>query len=708
MEYVFTTKDYGQGEGFTILPAARQAKVEEQTGESAAGNTPRRGGVSPRMPEPCEPDGDDSISIRSYDDPEHKRPYTAYEILTKFYHEDMGLVLGNYLKLETEKVHSAGIMREAQKVRLLSYHYRCTRSRLLQNPKDTVVDFIIRGNLEGEVRQKNSTNCIRGFADFRVRYIFDIRPCHQLVIGPLINPYQGDDAYLQQYPIATNDYLLPILYASDYELVAHEMIRYYFPETAGELEEGKEESDSAVAAKTRPITAEALADRMGLEIQNVHFADLSIMGQLYYNFAKVQLLDDAGREYTAEIKPGTILLSLDNCRDEAIRNSTIAHECSHMFLDRWFFLLQMMAGNTAASFTNRRKERSHYAKKTPVEWMELQCEKLPAYLLLEKDTTKSYVEELLKEHKGVLTPSDMRGVISAVSRQFHVSFSMAKYRLEELGYHEAGGISCYVDHTMIPDHGCSGRWPEGTTYTISAEDALDLQTRDFRFASLIRNGSYRYVEGHFCRNSREFLEYNRYGSIRLTDYARSNMDKCCLAFSRLGRQRNAQFTEGYASRNKTEQVNNKYRSSYELVAEPGTEQYVQENRIFADDVALWGDFQYDMDWDYGNALMDIMQKKGITQEALAMELNIDRKMLYNCLHAKYPSMPHLVAICVALKLPYYISATIINHAGLTFARNDEDSLYQMFLLRAEQLSVERCNDILRQRHFAPLIGRKAS
>lgn len=655
MNYTFTTKDYGQGSGLTAMPVSSHAGKKMPTGD---------------------------------------RPYSAYEVLTDYFEEDMGLVIGNYLKMETEQIHDAGVMKQAQTLRLMSYAYRMTRSRIQQGTADTVVDFIIQGKLEGtDVNNRK----MYGTADFRVRYILDLKPCSQKCVGPIINIFKGDDQYLQQYPIATNEYLLPILYNSDYELVAHDMLRQYFPELG-----------TAIGAKGFCLNADDLAKRMGLEVHEVRFRDPSIMGQLYYNHASVELMDRQGRVRIAPVKPGTILISSDNCSTPGVRNSTIVHECAHMYLDRWFFLLQMMAGNKKAAYTNRRKAQRHaFTNKTAVDWMELQCDKLPAYLLLECSSTKAFIEEELAKHKNMSSTEKIRNAITSVMNHFHVSFSMARYRMIELGYPEAEGINCYIDNMVIPDHGCSGKWMEGVTYTISVKDAIDLSEREPRFAGLISNGRFRYAEGHFCRNDRKYLEFDYSGRIRLTAYARQNIDECCLGFYKCGKARDTSYQLGIVSRNKTEPVKDKYLPGYTLAAEPATEEYDKENQIFSDDCWLWGDFYYDMSDDYKEAIMDIMKRKGLTQEFLANEMNVDRKVVYNCLNAINPSKPHLVAICVALKLPSFVSEKILANAGITFRRTELDHLYRSFLFKAEQLTVERCDDILKQNKYPTLFERAA-
>jgi len=41
------------------------------------------------------------------------------------------------------------------------------------------------------------------------------------------------------------------------------------------------------------------------------------------------------------------------------------------------------------------------------------------------------------------------------------------------------------------------------------------------------------VEGHYCLNDPQFIRVDQFGFRHLTQYARANMDKCCLAFKKV-------------------------------------------------------------------------------------------------------------------------------------------------------------------------------
>lgn len=619
------------------------------------------------------------------------QPYSVAEVLQNVFHADFQTVLENYVRTETEQIQEAGVLPGAEGMKVRLWSYLKTLSKLQQPTDRTVVDVILQSRLEGQY--KNGETRYES-ADFRLRYIFDLRVCHQCCIGPLVWVYKDweDDPALSGFAFDTNDYLLPILYNSDYETVAHAILDDFFPEAKRKIG-----GDASV------VSSEELARRMGLRVLDVRFADKTVMGQLYYNYGEVHLLDNSGKTYAQMIRPGTILVNQDNCTTAATRNSTIAHECCHMYLDRWFFLLQMMTGRKYTPYSSRRREnRRYHHKNDALDWMELQCEKLPAYLLLERNDVIDYVEARLKQCNWKKTPENIRAIVDGLAERYEVSYQMAKYRMIELGYCEAGGIRNYVNDMVIPDHGCTWLWPANTTFTISAKDAALLAASDSEFERVICSGRYRYVEGHFCLNTAKYILRDYYGKPHLTVYARCHMEECCLGFTVGGRYRRTEYAVSKVARNKTEPVTDKYRAAYRLVAEPGSSEYEKENQAMVDDGLLWLEFYKNIPDDFAEMIKAIMKRKGITQENLSFELGVDRKALLNYLNQDRPSVAHVVGICVALKVPYFISMEILGAAGIKLRSTEQDFLYRQFLLNAENLTVSRCEDILKQHNEKPL------
>lgn len=619
------------------------------------------------------------------------QPYSVAEVLQNVFHVDFQTVLENYVRTETEQIQEAGVLPGAEGMKVRLWSYLKTLSKLQQPTDRTVVDVILQSRLEGQYKDGETRY---ESADFRLRYIFDLRVCHQCCIGPLVWVYKDweDDPALSGFAFDTNDYLLPILYNSDYETIAHAILDDFFPEAKREIG-----GDASV------VSSEELARRMGLRVLDVRFADKTVMGQLYYNYGEAHLLDDSGKTYAQIIRPGTILVNQDNCTTAATRNSTIAHECCHMYLDRWFFLLQMMTGRKYTPYSSRRREnRRYHHKNDALDWMELQCEKLPAYLLLERNDVIDYVEARLKQCNWKKTPENIRAIVDGLAERYEVSYQMAKYRMIELGYCEAGGIRNYVNDMVIPDHGCTWLWPANTTFTISAKDAALLAVSDSEFERVICSGRYRYVEGHFCLNTDKYILRDYYGKPHLTVYARCHMEECCLGFTVGGRYRRTEYAVSKVARNKTEPVTDKYRAAYRLVAEPGSSEYEKENQAMVDDGLLWLEFYKNIPDDFAEMIKAIMKRKGITQENLSFELGVDRKALLNYLNQDRPSVAHVIGICVALKVPYFISMEILGAAGIKLRSTEQDFLYRQFLLNAENLTVSRCEDILKQHNEKPL------
>lgn len=685
MEYALTLKDFGQGKSPIALPVSRCTPQNMTVPRCLSGqySDPTQRGV---VKQHSIAQQHNVVNLNSMTD---AHPYSAFEILLNCFHEDIGGVLNNYLQMEKAEIQRAGILPNAQRMRLRAWHYYKTLSKLQQTTEATVVDFIIKGQVEGT--DGNNRIELQNTA-FRMRYIFDLRPCHQSCIGPLIwlNALWKDDPVFPGYWIETNEYLLPILRAKDYEHVAHDMLDCYFPENR-----------KVIGGDTTVVEAEELAHRMGQRIEDVCFADKTIMGQIYYDYGEIDLIDDEGAVYRKRIRPGTILISKDNCSSAAVRNSTIVHECCHLYLDRWFFLLQMMAGRPYQAYSSRRKEhRRGIHRGTAIEWMEKQCEKLPAFLLMEREDTMCFVDRTMAEHGGVRSPESMRHMIELLAKRNGVSFSMAKCRMIELGYYEAEGIREYVNGQVIPDHGCAGAWPEKATFTISAQDAAKLACADGAFESALRSGRYRYVEGHFCIDDERYCYIDEYKRIRLTYYARNHIDECCLAFKVIGCRMKGEFRQSAVFRKKGE--TGQYPSGYTLAAEPGTEGYEKENSCLVSDCILWMDIYKELEDEFGESIKHILKRKHLTQEALAGMLGVSPKALYNYLNSDRPSLPHIVGICVAMSLPYYISMELIENAGYALRKSEIDFLYRQFLLQSEQISVDRCEDILQKQGYPPL------
>lgn len=629
------------------------------------------------------------------------RPYTVVEILREVFKEDFHKAIQCYMDECPEGAAYAAGKEGAVGFKLKWLYEPRVESSLMQPACTTAVDLIFKASVEalvpvedGSAVSASSFQTVdaavmkrtRLMAEFRMRYRLKLwdKYCSVPVIGPASG--FGKDFITEQKTAITNQYLLPIMYAEDYAVFGRRMLELYYPEA---LE------------KPMAVDGDELAKRMNLKVRRVHFEKGSdIQGRIYFDKTEVTVRDDTGVAIKEVIPAMTILINVDLCPTKEVENSTIVHECCHVYLDLLFFKLQMLSGKPYTSYTSRKKKKKRFSQNNgPIDWMELQAEKLPAYILMEENNTRALIERLIAERGGVRSPETMLWIMGQLAVTFKVSRSMAKYRMIELGYPEAEGIFAYIENRRIPDYGCNGTWKRGVTYAIALSEAGALARTQKEFAQALYSGCYTYVEGHFCLDVESYVERDAWMHKRLTAYARHHIDECCIAFSVEGRYANTTYEDARAAR-KTE-VKNKYQSRHMMDAEPESKERVLQNKMFAEDARLWMKMRMDMPDTIGQAIQAILDAKGITQQELAMRIGVSRAAYRKWCSVRM-SLRHIVAICIALDVRADIGEELVRLAGHSFLNNSEHNILHGMLFDTKDLTVARANEIMREQKLAPL------
>ncbi|MBR5731318.1 MAG: helix-turn-helix transcriptional regulator [Firmicutes bacterium] len=616
------------------------------------------------------------------------RPYSVEEILTEVFREDFREDIQAYMDARPEE--AAG-MRGAEEVRLLRLSEPGVESSLRQPACTTAVDLVFRATAEalvpaGEEGQAGGRVKKRFSAAYRLRYLLGLYSgrCSAPVIAR--EECFPRDVITRQEEAVTNRYLLPVLYAEDYPLAAARMLERYYPEAL---------------RKPTAVDGRELAGRMGLHVRRVRFEKGSdIQGRIYFEESLVTYRDEKGKRVEEKVPAMTVLINRDLCPTPEIENSTLVHECCHVYLDTLFFRLQRLSGRPLPAYTSRKRNRKRFAPGSgPVEWMELQAEKLPAYLLMEERNTRQVIRELLAAAGGDRSPESMYRVVCRLAEVFQVSRAMAKVRMIELGYTEAEGVYAYIDNVRIPDYGCGGAWGEGITYAIARADAGALLRESKPFAEALRSGRYTYAEGHYCLNAAPYIVKDGRHGKHLSAYARHHIEECCISFTVQGRYAGAVYEDAKAAR-KTP-VKDKYQSRHGLGAEPETKARVKENTLFAQDAQLWAKMKSAMPDSLGEAVQMILDEKGISQMELAMRMGVSRAA-WRKWCAERMSLRHVTAICIALDVRGDIGLELVRLAGRSFLNNREDNLLLSMLFETADMTVARANDIMREQKLPPL------
>lgn len=443
-----------------------------------------------------------------------------------------------------------------------------------------------------------------------------------------------------------------------------------------------------------PFTPAVLARAMRLDVTEADFADPFTLGQLFLTGGETLLLDSQGRAVKRLFPAGTMLTSRARGGE---KNATIAHECCHMYLHRPFFLLQALTGALNQAHALRVSGPTRLGNTS--ERLERQCETLPGHIFLNEEETREEMYAAMERH-GDLPPLEMlRSALTSVAESHALPVSTVRRRLIAIGFTSLSGICLISGGERVPDHLTSSKWPKGVSFTISPYDAALLLSSCERLAKAAASGEYLYTERHFCLNDRRYIEYAPSGLPRLTQFARENINLCCVGFTLKKLRtlpRRLSLAGGVAARAKQQRVQGRYMTAYALFSEPGTERYASENAFFTEDSLLWGELEYSLPGDFRKALTLIIDKLNVSRNALAYELGVDKKVVYRLLRSSRASLRHTVGVCVALKLPYSVSIRLIHASGNALADGLEHHLYRAFLLRKGELTIDRCDGILAQ------------
>ena len=355
------------------------------------------------------------------------RPYTVLDVLTRVYRrrpeDDLCNAIGEkpdaFISLEAGWSVSRAWVNACKIVRIETLFFQPVKDFLVELCVQAAVRMeIVRTGKEGVKRIKTLRRNVR------LRYSFDLRPC-KLTCAFIRVIVNEADSLLALNPdkIRADKYLLPILREEDYPFLA---------ETLLEMEG---------VPKGRLPDAEALVKGMGLKIYQGVFPENGVMGEIYFNFGTAMIADPiTGEVREANIDPGTILMNRAACVNRGMYNGTLLHEGSHFLLALKHFLLQMTHGHQYCSYLcKKRGQRRQGERLTPVDIMEIQANKLPGYLMIDEESGRKKAEELLSGYssRGI---ESMTGFVRDMAEYFGTTQTLARTRLETMGYQEVRGI----------------------------------------------------------------------------------------------------------------------------------------------------------------------------------------------------------------------------------------------------------------------------
>lgn len=319
-------------------------------------------------------------------------------------------------------------------------------------------------------------------------------------------------------------YLVPYLYAEDLEKEAEKFLDKYCRHALRE---------------PMPIPLDELMFNMGLELYEAPLPD-NIFGKTYFAEATVDVFNEDGEVVPQNIDPGTILLNpnIFFMRNIGSRNNTVVHECVHWDRHDKFFELQKLLNSDLSSLTCEvieHKSQKNSGIDGALQWMEWQANALTPRILLPASTTKQKLNEiLLRLH--IENPERTESVIMEEAIQeladfFAVSKFAAKLRAIELGFTQAQGVWNYVNGKYLPSFSFKATaLKKDESYIIDTRNACYEANFDEGAKAALSNGDFLYVDNMYCINDPKYVSEAEDGGCTLTDYARQQVDECCLKF----------------------------------------------------------------------------------------------------------------------------------------------------------------------------------
>jgi len=617
------------------------------------------------------------------------KPYTVFDILQKVYHKNYEDDLLSVIGMFPEDFKTSSPDWTVSHIWVNKLNVIRAESVFFQPTDDFQVDILVDTRIKfEEVRVGNNLlkNRYNISPQLRLRYSFDLRPCHMNChFVEVIRDERDSLIARDEYKIQVDKYFLPVLKGNDYTRMAryimHRFMREYY-----------DASD--------PVDPRAWVQKKNLKVMFGVFPQDSVLGEYFFSFGMANIINlKTGEVKPTEINPGTIVLNRVIAGDEIQLKFTLFHELIHHYLGGLFFLLQKTHGHEYSSYMCRRfdKEREQHDKWTPVDIMEMHANKMPGYLMIQDRPGRSYADELMDQLGRERDIAGIRRVVDQMAEYFETSKTVAKTRLIDFGYTEVRGLMQSANGGLVPSYISNLAYNE--TYTIDEADGIREYLRNPEFRKIIDTGNYLYVEGHYCRKNRKYLYTDQFGYEHLTPYAREHMSECCLVFEQIYQSGITRVLNGVIRRTPgkgTQEKRFKKKDGSSAVTEEGRKLKAQilmsvSNGPFAEKT-------------FNQLTIELMEWRGMNILPLAEVTGLSRDTIKNMRNDPKRAFPiqEVVAVAIALHLEPEQSQEYIRHAPSNFLGTDEMRLYRYALKEWYMLPVSVVNRRLVEMGVNPL------
>lgn len=474
-------------------------------------------------------------------------------------------------------------------------------------------------------------------------------------------------------PKPMSDSLVPIINKEQLESVAIDFLRRYYPEAL---------------KKPMAVEPQVLAEKMGLVVEMREITkDFSVFGQIYFHDCDAEFYDEDSDEMVqTHVDARTIFVDPKAyfLRNLGSVNNTIVHECVHWGLHRKAFELERLYNSSVTRIKCQVVGGIKDNNRDATDWMEWQANALAPRIQMPLSTFKSKAFELIKQFRAELGTSElidvMEPVIDALAAFFCVSRTAAKIRMIDAGYEEAIGTFTYIDGRYVKPHKFKkGILQRNQTFSIGAEEAAIQSITNPEMAALVRDGSYLYVDSHFVLNHPRYITQDENGVTVLTNFARNNMEECCLVFDLSVKSgcKERYHSECFLNRDKTSDIDFeiKYCNGFEYATPERKAKILAET--LADEMRVYNELPNS----YNSSLKIVREWRDVTYKELAERTMVNERTIRRIVNGEEPgSINSIILICLGLHLPPKISSHIIRNSPFSLNFNNNSHIWYDFAL----------------------------
>lgn len=498
-----------------------------------------------------------------------------------------------------------------------------------------------------------------------------------------VTPYKKGELSLFERPFT--DELVPFLWKNELDDTAETILALYYPEALHS------------PIQINPYT---LVQTLGLWIEFREITpDTSIFGRIYFENDTEQGISE---------KTIVIDSNLEKIRPLGTVNNTIVHECLHWILHRYSVELEKGSADniTQISTTEEAVEK---------DWMEWQVHSLASKLMMPKAMTQQFIKAKfveIKENRQVNSMIDIiEDLIKATASYFGVTIMAAQKRLVEFGIEEAKGAFNYIDGRYVPTYS----WQKGflgvdQTFSIGLEELSKLLSEHQSVRNRLVEGGLIYIDSHICLNDSKYVSLSEDGLPKMTYYARTHIDECCLVFEKTNHNQGSSKVTFINVLNNSAELS--ITPSFKYPANDRNLDIESRARLLSELGSELSKALKELPYDFGGALEYLRKYRKLTNQTLSelslLSIEYISKLQNN--HVKDPSVQTVVALCIAMSLHFQLSDELLKRSGrsLRSLSTDEDMLYNLMIMSSSDYTVEECNQILLGNNLPPLTTKKDS